>query len=322
MKEKKDILDKFSEAKLMVVGDIMVDEYVWCAVDRISPEAPVPIACVESTTSFLGGAANVANNVSALGANVTLLGVAGNDSEFDTVCDLLKQSGMDTKGVVVDDTRPTTIKKRIMANSAQLLRVDKESKDEINLAVENRLIQNIEEYIGCMDILIIADYCKGVITDRVAARIIELAKINNIRVLVDSKNIDLKKYSGVYLIKPNQVEAEAIAGVKFTENFENLRSVGTELVNKYDSNFVITLGSAGIAMFDGNKFSHNPTYAQEVYDVSGAGDTVMATMGVSLAVCPELYIAVELANIAAGSVVSHLGTGVCDIEVLYKALSI
>ncbi len=310
------IVNKMAETRVLVVGDIMLDMYEHCVVKRISPEAPVPIATVINDSFFLGGAGNVANNARALGAQVSFIGVIGNDQEGSVIQRLLDEQGINRDGLIVDAERITTVKKRVVSGTQQLIRIDRETNTDITEATDQKLRVLFLQLIGDHDVVVVSDYCKGLLTQSIIDFIKSESKKCNKKVFVDSKDKSLTKYADVYLIKPNKEEAEHFASERFTHTYSNLEPIGKKLSQMFGSNIVITLGADGIAFFEGDGFEHKNTRAQQVFDVSGAGDTVLSVIALAVAAGADLGSAVDLSNHAAGHVVSKLGTVVCDQETL------
>lgn len=333
------VVSRMGDARVLVVGDVMLDVYERCAVKRISPEAPVPVAVVIEDSSFLGGAGNVANNVRALGSTVSVVGLVGDDREGETVRKTFEEKGIDHRGLVVDTLRPTTLKKRVVSEtqqlmrigrrgqerrqedirgmfSQQLIRIDREVTEDIGNKTEEDVCGALEMLIPEHDVVVVSDYCKGLLTENVIRFIKDEAKRWQKKVFVDSKSRHLSRYSGVHLIKPNKVETETFAGEVFTADYANLEAVGKRVSESLASSLVVTLGGDGMAMFEIDKFAHKRTLAQDVFDVSGAGDTVLSVIATAVAVGADLESAVDLSNHAAGYVVSQLGTIVCDQETL------
>jgi rfaE bifunctional protein kinase chain/domain len=314
------IIDKISDIKVLVIGDVMLDMYEHCVVKRISPEAPVPIATVINDSCFLGGAGNVANNARALGAEVSLVSVVGSDTEGTIVRELLQECGIDHQGLITEAGRVTTQKKRVISGTQQLLRIDRETTEDVSDVTKETIVELLADKIRACDVIIISDYCKGLLTDDMVASIKNLSVQYDKKVFVDSKNKQFLKYSNFYLVKPNKEEAEHFTGEKFLNTYENLEAMGKKLREVFQSNIVITLGGDGIVLFEEGQFVHKKTYAREVFDVSGAGDTVLATVAAVVATGASLADAVHLSNHAAGHVVSRLGTTVCDHSTLRKIL--
>lgn len=313
-------IDEMSRVKILIVGDVMLDEYEHCVVKRISPEAPVPIAHVLSRSSFLGGAGNVANNVAALGAHATLVSVIGKDAEGAELKKRLQESNIEFGGLTEEEGRETTLKRRIVSGTHQLIRIDRETVREINKDTVRKIMEMVTLHIATHDAVIVSDYCKGLLTNEIIQHIIEEARIRDKKVFVDSKNKHFHKFANVFLVKPNKEEAEFMAGLKFDANYDNIEEVGKALKEIFRSNIVITLGGDGIALFERDQFVHKKTHAREVFDVSGAGDTVMAALATAVAAGAQLEEAVDISNYAAGNVVSKLGTMICTKEELKEMI--
>ncbi len=317
-----DILDAMRHVKILVIGDVMLDVYEHCVVKRISPEAPVPIATIIDESIFLGGAGNVAKNVRALGATVSLAGVIGDDREGMLIHTLLRESDIEYSGIVTEKERMTTTKKRIVSGSQQLMRIDREVTTEVSDETSAILCAQLSEKIQQCDAIVISDYCKGLLTESIISFIKNESEKWGIKVCVDSKSRNLTKYSGMYLLKPNKAEAEMFSGEPFTHDYTNLEHVGKKMSELLGVNLVITLGADGMALFEPEKFVHKKTLAREVFDVSGAGDTVLAVIAIATATGANLETAVDLSNHAAGYVVSRLGTTVCDVDTLTQILKV
>lgn len=313
------LIDGMGQIKVLVIGDVMLDVYENCAVKRISPEAPVPVATIINESEFLGGAGNVANNARALGASVSLVSVIGNDREGCRIQELLNEANIDD-GVVVDSSRPTTLKRRIVSGTQQLLRVDREVVHEIGEELIPVVCEVLKSKIQSHDVIIISDYCKGLLTEDVINYIKSEAQKGDKKIFVDSKSRHLQRYSGVHLIKPNKIETEMFVGESFAHDYSNLEVVGKKVCEQLTTRLVVTLGGDGMAVFEGEEFLHMKTKALHVFDVSGAGDTVLSAIAVAVGAGANLSEAAHLSNHAAGYVVSRLGTTVCDLGTLRKIL--
>lgn len=314
------IIDSMGGTKVLVIGDIMLDMYEHCEVKRISPEAPVPVATVIDDSFFLGGAGNVANNAKALGADVSLVSVIGDDREGVLIRELLNQHDINHDGLIIEQKRVTTLKKRVVSGTQQLIRIDREVLTDITQETYTAVCTVLLEKIHDHDVIIISDYCKGLLTEALIQYIKGEARKLNKKIFVDSKSRNLPRYADVYLIKPNKSETELFAGEVFTHNYQNLEEVGKKVSLSLGTNLVITLGGDGMALFEDDKFLHMKTKALQVFDVSGAGDTVLSVIAVVIATGGSLEEAVNLSNIAAGHVVSRLGTTICDQETLKQIL--
>jgi rfaE bifunctional protein kinase chain/domain len=302
--------EQFAKTKLLVVGDVMLDRYWFGDSDRISPEAPVPVVQVSKVDERLGGAANVARNVAALGANTTILGVVGEDEAGNRIGELLRQSGVNSQ-LEVDPKVPTTVKLRVIARQQQLIRLDFEETPS-QTALEQKLAR-FEKALGTADVLVLSDYGKGALSQ--VATMIETARAKNKVILVDPKGEDYEKYRGATLITPNRSELRQVVGrwadeADLTQRAQELRrALGIQAL-------LLTRSEEGMSMFTDQGVSHVRAQAREVFDVSGAGDTVIATLAVALAAQWPLDRAMALANRAGGIVVGKLGTATVTSEEL------
>jgi rfaE bifunctional protein kinase chain/domain len=302
--------EQFAKTKLLVVGDVMLDRYWFGDSDRISPEAPVPVVQVSKVDERLGGAANVARNVAALGANTTILGVVGEDEAGNRIGELLRQSGVNSQ-LEVDSKVPTTVKLRVIARQQQLIRLDFEETPS-QTALEQKLAR-FEKALGTADVLVLSDYGKGALSQ--VAAMIEYARAHNKVILVDPKGEDYEKYRGATVITPNRSELRQVVGRwadedDLTQRAQDLRrSLGIQAL-------LLTRSEEGMSMFTDQGVSHVRAQAREVFDVSGAGDTVIATLAVALAAQWPLDRAMALANRAGGIVVGKLGTATVTSEEL------
>jgi len=321
MNQKSDeIISRFKGQTILVVGDVMLDEYIWGEVERISPEAPVPVVRVKNETWVLGGAANVAHNISSLGGRAILAGVIGDDPPGRKLSALLEENGIDARGLVVDQVRPTVTKSRILAGHQQVVRIDREVVNDITAGSRKDILKAIHQMIDEIDGIILEDYAKGVITQELIRDLIELAEKRNIFIVVDPNSYRQFSYHGASLVTPNHKEAIEAAGLGREVELEEL---GRSLLAKWGSKAIlITLGEDGMCLFEeGNESFHIPTIAREVFDVSGAGDTVIGTVSLSLAAGSKVPEAARLANYAAGVVVGKLGTATVTPDELRSALN-
>ncbi len=302
-----EIIERFKEKNILIVGDIMLDKYIFGKVDRISPEAPVQVVEVKKENYVPGGAANVANNIAALNAKAFMVGIVGNDKEADILLEELNKRNINTEGIVKDVQKPTTQKVRILGQKQQLLRIDYEKKDYLNKETENQILNFIKIRIPNTDAIIISDYAKGVITQNLIKEIKDIAKEKIM--IVDPKPKHKDFYKGATLITPNLKEAE-----QMTEKEE-------DLIKELDSPILITKGEKGMSLYEKDGTITNiPTKAKEVYDVSGAGDTVVATLALALSSKASLRQAATLANHAAGITVGKLGTSTITTEEIKKSI--
>lgn len=306
-----EILESFKDIKIAVIGDMMLDDYIIGSVDRISPEAPVPVVNVKEERFVLGGAANVVNNLSTLGAKAFSFGVTGNDSNGDRLINEFKDKGIDTEGVVRTDERPTIVKRRIIAHNQQLLRLDWESKKDITPELEDMVIENIKARIADLDAIILSDYDKGVLTKRVATEIIRVANESGKIVTVDPKPKNAMNYMGATSMTPNRKEAMECLG---RDSIEDVEELGRELKSKLNlSNLLLTRSEEGMSLFSSD-IDNIPTFAKEVYDVTGAGDTVISVFTLAAAAGASWHEAAKIANTAAGVVVGRMGTSTVTKE--------
>jgi len=312
------ILENFKHTKLLVIGDIMLDKYIWGDVSRISPEAPVQVVNVLRETYEAGGAANVANNISALSGNAFMVGIAGNDNAKNILLGELNKKGINTDGIFLDKDKPTTQKVRIIGKSQQLLRVDYENKNHLHSDIEKSIINFVEEIVKEVDIIIISDYAKGVITEEIASLIKAIAKKENKPIIVDPKPEHKELYFGVTLVTPNNAEAGEMASVKDGSD-DAILEMGSKLLRSLNANILITRGEKGMSLFqkDG-AITHIPAKAKEIYSLIGAGDTVVAVIALALASGADLESAAMLANISAGIKVGKIGTAGVSIAEIKK----
>lgn len=309
------LLDAFSGRRVLVLGDLMLDRYLWGNVTRISPEAPVPIVDVESETTRLGGAANVANNVLSLGAEPVLVGVVGADHAARLLAAELGAHGVAADGLVADADRPTSIKTRIVARNQQVVRADQESREEVSPAIVVRLVEACRARLDGLKACIISDYGKGVITAGLLEALLPELRRAGIPVCVDPKETHFFSYRGVSVITPNLLEA-GVAWGRALRTEELLDQAGRELRDRLDSDAVlITRGEKGMSLFQAARPRLDlPTVAREVYDVTGAGDTVVSTYAVALAAGADHPEAALISNHAAGIVVREVGTAAASRE--------
>lgn len=304
----RELLNRFDGLRLAVCGDVMVDRFLWGRVDRISPEAPVPVVRLERETASLGGAANVANNIRALGAAVTLVGVVGEDDTAGALRAMLSDRGIGDAGLLPLAGRPTTLKTRIIAHSQQVVRTDVESDAALTGAEEERLLELLRAS-GPYDAVVLSDYGKGVLTPSLLPEVIAWARGAGAILTVDPKRGDFSQYRGVTSLTPNQKEAgQACSAV--IDDPETLDRVGRLLRERVDAEaLLITRGEHGMALYErGGAMHHLPTEATEVFDVTGAGDTVIAAYTTALAAGASWLEAANFANHAAGLAVRELGT--------------
>lgn len=299
---------------ILVVGDLMLDSYMWGGADRISPEAPVPVVAVTKESKSLGGAGNVVANLTSLGANVWVSSILGLDDAAKIIKSEFERLGADVSGIFEDETRTTSLKTRVMAGSHQIVRFDKESKDEIKSGNEEKIFSFAATNIKNFDAILLSDYKKGVITDILAQKLITLSNENNIPVLADPKGTDYSKYKNATLLTPNKKEAKEATKIEIKDD-ESLKAAGLKLKRELNLKYsVITLSEDGIGIFDENETIKLPTLAQEVFDVTGAGDTVLSALGIALALGADIVEAAKFANKAAAVVVAKVGSATVTLQ--------
>ncbi len=317
-----EIFSGLSGRRIAVVGDLMVDRYFWGTVTRISPEAPVPVVEVEDESTRLGGAANVANNIATLGGIPVMLGVVGNDSGGQLLRQLVEERGYPTDGIVSDASRPTTIKTRVIAQDQHVVRVDHEAKHDIASDVQRRLVEVLERELPRLDGIILEDYNKGVMTRDLIAGVITAARKDRRIITVDPKFNNFFAYKGVTVLKPNRKESEEALGVRI-RSLEEVERAGRDIVARIEAESVLlTLGEQGMMLIErSGEVAHVPTMARKVADVSGAGDTVIATLTMAMAAGASLREAAALANHAGGIVCGEVGIVPIDPAVLFDRIA-
>ena len=319
-------ISKFDQCRLLVIGDLMLDEYLKGDVDRISPEAPVQVVSVQNEEFALGGAGNVVNNVVALGGKVSVAGVIGAGRNGQFLLDMFSELGVDLKGIIKETGRITTQKTRIIAaNHAnqQVLRIDREKIQDISVSTLEKMARFIEDTISDVDVVLISDYGKGLITRELLSRVLDTATTHNKMTIVDPKGLDFSKYSGVSLITPNKKEAALASGIEINDQSSLAKAADKILESVGIDKLLITCGKNGMALFEKNKAPyHVRAEARQVYDVSGAGDTVLAVLGLALASGASIHDCVTIANTAAGKVVGKSGTATVSKQELASALKI
>lgn len=314
-------ISSFKDARVLVIGDLILDQFIWGDVSRISPEAPVPVVWVKRESFMPGGASNVANNLRSLGATVHLVGLIGEDENGAILKGELEQKGIITRGIFADESRPTILKTRVVAQHQQVVRIDREKVDHLTDGAVSRMIRYIEEMIDDVDAVIIEDYGKGVITSRLLARVIPAARRKGKIISVDPKEEHFNFYKGVTVITPNNHEASRAVGFEIKDD-ATLKKAGDKFLSKLECKIaLITLGENGMAVFQkGRPMKHIPTVAQEVFDVSGAGDTVIASYTLALAAGADPVQAAYISNYAAGIVVGKIGIAVVTPDELLERI--
>jgi D-beta-D-heptose 7-phosphate kinase/D-beta-D-heptose 1-phosphate adenosyltransferase len=298
---------------VLVIGDLMIDHYLWGSCDRISPEAPVQVVNINSESAVLGGAGNVINNLKALGANVDVISVIGECEVSNELVKLLSDIQVDTKYLITQKNRISSKKTRIVASQQQVIRYDRESIDEINIKSQKTILDFFKKTVNNYDVVLLSDYGKGVLTFDLTQSLINISKQNNKKLLADPKGLDYSKYKGAFLLTPNKKEASEATRIKIQDN-ESLIYAIKDIKEKCDLEFsLITLSDQGIAIFD-TKLRVHPTTAKEVFDVTGAGDTVLASLGFALSCHENIDEAVKFANLASGVVVGKIGSATATLN--------
>jgi len=315
------ILGRIGRARILILGDIMLDEYLFGKVDRISPEAPVPVVEITSTRLLLGGAANVAANIRALGDEPLLMGTVGEDDASIKLTQLLKQKNISSDYIINDKSRQTTIKTRIVANSQQVVRADREDRHNLDPEIQKKLLNRFMAVVDNINAVIISDYGKGVITPEVLERVTDVCNEKGVFVAVDPKDTNFHRYRRVSLITPNHHEAGFAYGRRIISE-QDLYAVGEGLLEKLEATAIlITRGSEGMSLFKkDDEPTHIPTFARQVFDVTGAGDTVIAVFVSAVSAGASLVEASVIANAGAGYTVGMIGTSTVTLEALKKEL--
>lgn len=322
----KEITENFKKAKIMVIGDIMIDEYMWGDVNRISPEAPVPVVEVEDITIRLGGAANVVQNLSKLGITPVLVSVLGNDANGDKMLTMLSDINCSEEYLCRSQERPTTIKTRIMAKQQQVVRADRESCSDLTDTELQDISGNFEKAVSDVNGVIISDYGKGVICPPLLEKTITCCHDRDLFIAVDPKDRHFDLYKGVSVITPNLKEAYTALGILHTVHPSDgeVENIGWKLVERFNLSYLLlTMSERGMVLFqrEGKHFTHLPTVAQKVYDVTGAGDTVISLFSAAIISGAAPVEAAFLANHAAGITIAEIGTASVDVDTLLKACS-
>ncbi|MBH0190380.1 MAG: D-glycero-beta-D-manno-heptose-7-phosphate kinase [Nitrospira sp.] len=314
-------IQRFPQASVLVVGDLILDHYVMGKVSRISPEAPVPVVHVESESLRLGGAANVFNNILALGGKADLCGVIGADESGRLLMKELGAKRSGRGGVVIDHDRPTTRKSRVIAHHQQIVRYDVEGRHELKAALQRRLLQYVESRLRELTCVVVSDYAKGVISAALMSELTRLAALRKVPVIVDPKVEHFSYYKGVTVITPNHLEATQASGVHGDDD-QAINEAGAMIRQRLGCQSVlITRGEKGMSLYEADGASwHLPTQARQVYDVTGAGDTVIGTLALALSTGASIKNGAILANHAAGIVVGMVGTATVSPDQLSEVL--
>ena len=299
--------------KILVIGDLIVDHYLWGSSDRISPEAPVLVVSINNESRMLGGAGNVINNLKALNAKVDVMSVLGECGVSSELKLLLNEIEIDTQYLITEPKRISSKKTRIIAAQQQVVRYDQENSTEITETSQKTLLSNFRKRITDYDCVLLSDYGKGVLTNELTQQLIKTAKQHSVKILVDPKGLDYAKYKGAYLLTPNKKEAREATGINITDD-ASLACTIKQLKEEYELDVsLITLSEQGVAIYDGELRNH-PTQTREVFDVTGAGDTVLASLGFALSCELDIDEAVKFANLAAGVVVGKIGSATATLN--------
>jgi len=310
-----------AQKHICVIGDVMLDHYIFGTADRISPEAPVPVVDMKSERYTLGGAGNVLANLNAFGCRASLISVSGDDEMSLIASQKLAELPLAFHQLVKDDTRRTTIKTRVIASKHQLIRVDREDKHDINTRVQQQIMEQLTAHIGEINAVILSDYRKGVMTNGLIKAIIDLCKQHDVLTVVDSKIKDLSVYAGAGLIKPNKKEASLASGINITDDDTLLQACTRIAENTQSKYVVVTLSEDGLAIFHDGKLSKMPTRSLAVSDVTGAGDTVVSALAFGLVNALSIQQAADFANHAAAIVVAKVGSATATIAEINESFS-
>jgi len=320
-KKLKSIISRFANKNILVVGDLVLDHHIFGAVERISPEAPVPVVWANRETFLCGGAANVGLNLISLGAKVSLCGIVGRDHFGKTLFSLIKNGGINTSLIVKDNQRPTTLKTRIMAHHQQVVRVDWESVEFLSLRVNKLILNKIKKNLNNFDAVIIEDYGKGVVNPTLVEELVSLSKKKKKIITVDPKEDHFDYYENVTALTPNLKEAQSAVNIKIRSK-DQIPFLGKMIMEKLRPQILLmTLGEDGMMVFFDNHYHHIPTAALEVFDVTGAGDTVISAFTLALSCGAKYDQAAMIANLAAGIVVGKVGAATVNKKELFKVIN-
>jgi len=315
------IVKQFVGKKVLIIGDVMLDEYVFGTTSRLSPEAPIPIVDVEKTVHVPGGAANAAFNLRSIGDETFLVGVVGKDEQAQQVKALLEEKGVKTDGLFVDPSRPTTLKSRIISQNQHIVRIDREKKHPLSKEMEKKLLRFVLPQIAKSDIVLISDYDKGVVTSGLAQTVIATAKKKGKKVLVDPKGVDFSKYRGCFMVTPNLKELEIALRMEKLDIKTLPQSAKMLLVHVNADAVLVTLSKHGMALLEKNgRYIHLPAPNVRVVDISGAGDTAIATFALALAAGADFEEAMFISTFACAVVIGKPGTATCSREELYRSI--
>ena len=313
------IQSSHKKPSILVIGDLMIDHYIYGSASRLSPEAPVPIVNVKNESTTLGGAGNVVQNLVAFGANVSVAGVIGDDSSALQLIEMLETEGVKTNTIIKDSSRLTTVKTRVLVGSHQLVRVDREVTDAVSQQYEDELLDKIGLDIENADIVILSDYNKGLFAPALTQRIIKLANNHQKKVIIDPKGLNYEKYKGAHIIKPNRKELTEAAKAEKISNIAELQDAAKTIFAQTGTDYlIVTLSEEGMAIVTEQTSKLLPVKATEVFDVTGAGDTVIAAITYFLALGLSVEEACELANHAAAIVIRHIGSATTTVNAIIK----
>lgn len=306
---------------ILVIGDLMLDHYIFGHASRLSPEAPVPIVNVKKETKIIGGAANVASNLIDLGAIVKLAGITGTDTYGEEIKSLLKFKNINTDLILKDSSRTTTIKTRVIASNHQIVRIDQEDTHDISDELENLFFNSLIPSIEASDIIILSDYNKGLLSTSLSLKIIQTCNKLHKKIIVDPKGLDYSKYKGAYIIKPNRQELGEAAKTKKVHTEQEIVTAANILFNTTEAHYlIVTLSEGGIAILTPSSCEILPVVATEVYDVTGAGDTVIAALSYCIALGFSIEEACSIANYAASIVIKQIGSATTTINEIILAI--
>lgn len=303
------------QPSILVIGDIMIDHYIWGGATRLSPEAPVPIVNVKRETTTLGGAGNLTQNLVSLGAKVMLGGVKGDDEAGKQLIEILSNEGVQSDTIITDINRPTTIKTRVLAGNQQIVRIDRELTDSLTAELEDELLSKLTSHIDEADIVILSDYNKGLFSPVFTQNIIKAADDRQKKVIVDPKGLNYEKYKGAFIIKPNKKELTDAAKAEKISNIEHVKDAAKVIFEQTNVTYlVVTLSEEGMAIVSKDDCKILPVKATEVFDVTGAGDTVLAAIAYFIASGLSVEESCDLANHAAAIVIRHIGSATTTID--------
>lgn len=316
----KNIIQNFNNTRILAIGDLMIDHYLHGTVTRISPEAPVPVVDIENESYELGGAANAVNNIKSLGGNVEAVGIVGTDDAGRILLNLLKEKGIDTKGIILSEDRPTTVKTRVIGNGNQIVRIDKETKKTIDKETTKQILKYIEKQMKGIDAILISDYDKGFITQYLLNKLIPLAKSYDIPVVVNSKVENLRFYKNTTMIISDLFDASQVVGIK-PINETSVRNIGQWILTHLDCKGVLIIrGKKGISIFEDGNVKHFSSNTKETSDITGVGDAITGAMTLALANGSDMQTAATIANAAATIALRTTGTHTVTKEELLKQI--